>query len=122
VPCFNFLALINHSRILPHASFGTKNAFFFIKIIAAWMFLYSQTLTYFFAKIQCPYVKWKPYALSYAEFLARGNVFEKRYMIPLARVRVRRIVKVKSRVLNEISASTSDLERASLLTWSKFVE
>lgn len=43
-------------------------------------------------------------------------------MISLARVRVRRIVKVKSRVLNENSASISDLERASFLTWSKFVE
>lgn len=72
----------------------------FIKIISAWMFLHSQTLTYFSAKIQCPYVKWEPYALSWTRFSARGNVL-KRYAISLARVLVRRIVKAKSRVLNE---------------------
>lgn len=71
---FSFLALINHYRVLPHA--GRKKCFLFIKIIVAWMFLYSQTLTYFFSKLQCPYVKWKPYALSCARFFARGNVFE----------------------------------------------
>lgn len=65
------------------------------------MFLHRQTLTYFSAKIQCPYVKWEPYALSWTRFSARGNVLEKRYAISLARVLVRRIVKAKSRVLNE---------------------